>query len=46
MVIGGDLYENVKSFSEYHFEPVGEYKIDPKRGYPLYSVTRKDRRDE
>lgn len=37
-VIGGDFYENVKSFSEFSFKYVGECKIDPKRGYPIYSV--------
>lgn len=46
MVIGGDLYQIIKSFSfnDYAFEDVGGYDIGLKHSYPVYSVTAKTRR--
>ena len=38
MVIGSDLYEVVKSFDGYHFEPVAVYSSGFKLQYPVYSV--------
>ena len=44
MVIGGDLYQIIKSSScshGYRFKSVGEYPIGLKQIYPLYSVSKK-----
>jgi adenylate/guanylate cyclase family protein len=41
LVIGGDLHEIVKSFSEFAFDQKGKLMLDPKRDYPLYSVVDK-----
>ena len=38
MVIGGDLYQIVKSFKEYRFESVLEYNNGLKVQYPVYSI--------
>ncbi len=38
MVIGGDLFEVVKSFDGYQFEPVAVYSSGFKLQYPVYSV--------
>ena len=38
MVIGSDLYEVVKSFDGYQFEPVAVYSSGFKLQYPVYSV--------
>jgi len=40
MVIGGDLYQIVKSFEKYRFEPVFEYHNGLKLHYPVYSISR------
>jgi len=40
MVIGGDLYQIVKSFKEYRFESVLEYNNGLKLQYPVYSIKR------
>ena len=41
MVIGGDLYQIVKSFAEYHFEPIVGYYTGLKLQYPVYSIVRR-----
>lgn len=41
MVIGGDLYQIVKSFEEYLFKPAMGYSVGLKLQYPVYSVYRK-----
>jgi two-component system response regulator ChvI len=47
MVIGGDLYQIIKSFSnhrdDYRFKSVGEYSVGFKQMYPVYSVLIKNR---
>ena len=47
MVIGGDLYQIIKSFSsvhhDYRFKPAGEYYVGFKQMYPIYSVLTKNR---
>jgi two-component system, OmpR family, response regulator ChvI len=47
MVIGGDLYRIIKSFSnhrdDYRFKSVGEYSVGFKQMYPVYSVLIKNR---
>jgi two-component system response regulator ChvI len=47
MVIGGDLYQIIKSFSRFHhdyrFKSAGEYYIGFKHLYPIYSVLTKNR---
>ena len=40
MVIGGDLYQIVKSFEEYRFESIFEYHNGLKLHYPVYSIKR------
>jgi len=40
MVIGGDLYQIVKSFIGYDFKPVTDCSIGLKLQYPVYSITR------
>jgi CheY-like chemotaxis protein len=44
MVIGGDLYQIIKSFSfsDYAFEDIGGYDIGLKHFYPVYSVVAKN----
>jgi len=39
MVIGGDLYQIVRSFKEYRFESVSEYHNGLKHDYPVYSIS-------
>lgn len=39
MVIGGDLYQMVKSFEEYSFKPVIGYSAGLKLQYPVYFIT-------
>ena len=39
MVVGGDLYQIVKSFTEYRFEPVVGYYTGLKLQYPVYFIT-------
>jgi class 3 adenylate cyclase len=39
LVIGGDLYEIVKSISEFIIHKYGEYRLDEKKGYLLYLVS-------
>jgi adenylate cyclase len=41
IIIGGDLYEITKKFSEYNFKKIDGYSIDLKHSYPVYSVKRK-----
>lgn len=41
MVIGGDLYQIVKSFTGYHFQSISGYSVGLKFQYPLYSISRK-----
>jgi two-component system, OmpR family, response regulator ChvI len=47
MVIGGDLYQIIKSFSNFHhdyrFKTAGEYYVGFKQMYPIYSVLTKNR---
>ncbi|HEX2067348.1 MAG TPA: response regulator [Nitrososphaeraceae archaeon] len=48
MVIGGDLYQIIKSSSyphrpDYRFKSVGEYSVGFKQMYPVYSVLTKNR---
>jgi two-component system, OmpR family, response regulator ChvI len=47
MVIGGDLYQIIKSFSHFHhdyqFKSAGEYHVGFKQMYPIYSVLTKHR---
>lgn len=47
MVIGGDLYQIIKSSShhrhDYRFKSVGEYSVGFKQMYPVYSVLIKNR---
>jgi class 3 adenylate cyclase len=40
MVIGGDLYSNVKSFMGYKFKLITGYSVGLKLQYPVYSITR------
>jgi class 3 adenylate cyclase len=40
VVIGGDLYEIVKSLKSYRFGLLGSYSLGLKFGYPVYTVTR------
>ena len=40
MVIGGDLYQIVKSLKKYRFEPISEYHNGLKLHYPVYSLSR------
>jgi class 3 adenylate cyclase len=40
MVVGGDLYQIVKSFTEYHFEPTLSYSTGLKLQYPVYTIKR------
>lgn len=40
MVIGGDLYQLVKSFEKYRFDSIFEYNNGLKLHYPVYSVER------
>lgn len=41
-VIGGDLYEIVKSFKRYSYYMLGSYALGFKFGYPVYSVSRRE----
>lgn len=41
MVIGGDLYQIVKSFSEYEFKLIIGYSAGLKLQYPVYSIARR-----
>lgn len=41
MIIGGDLYEMVKSFNDYHFKNHKSLSLGFKLSYPLYGVSRK-----
>src|SRR5919112_3854346 len=47
MVIGGDLYQIIKSSSyhrhDYRFKSMGEYSVGFKQMYPIYSVLTKNR---
>jgi len=40
VVIGGDLYQIVKSFKEYRFESILEYNNGLKLQYPVYSISK------
>jgi len=42
MIIGGDLYEQLKKFGEYKFKQGASYSVDLKHPYPTYSVCRKN----
>ena len=42
IVIGGDLYQMVKSLDDYCFKPMQDYSMGLRYSYPVYSVTRKD----
>ncbi len=41
MVIGSDLYEKTKTFKEYKFKNTVNFKIDLKRPYPIFTISRK-----
>ena len=41
MVIGGDLHEIVKSLSGLSIRSYGEYKVDEKRAYPIFIVSKR-----
>ena len=41
MVIGSDLYEKTKSFKEYKFKNNGNFSIDLKYPYPIFTISRK-----
>ena len=41
MIIGGDLYEMVKSFNDYRFKNHKSFSLGFKLDYPLYGVSRK-----
>lgn len=41
VVIGGDLYEIVKSLKSYDFGLLGSYSLGLKFSYPVYTVTRR-----
>jgi class 3 adenylate cyclase len=41
VVIGGDLYQVAKKFSNFKFQQIEECAIGLKNGYPVYHVTRK-----
>lgn len=43
MVIGGDLYQQVKSLEKYRFEPTSAYHNGLKVQYPVYSINRSTR---
>lgn len=40
MVIGGDLYQTVRSFGDYYFGLIGGYSLGLKLDYPVYSLSR------
>lgn len=40
MVIGSDLYEKTRHFKEYKFKNSGNFSLDLKQSYPIFSVTR------
>lgn len=42
IVIGGDLFELIKSYPEYSYKQVKGYSCGFKQDYPVYSVKRKD----
>ena len=40
MVIGSDLYEKTRNFKEYKFKNTGNFSVDLKHVYPIFSVIR------
>lgn len=40
MVVGSDLYEKTKNFKEYKFKNNGNFSVDLKHAYPIFSVFR------
>ena len=38
MVIGGDLYEQVKHYDDYCFKEMSEFSLGLKMSYPIYSI--------
>jgi hypothetical protein len=44
MVIGGNLYEMVRSLGEYAYENVGEYSVGWSEHYAIYAVRSKEKR--
>jgi len=38
MVIGGDLYEQVKYYDDYCFKEMSEFSLGLKMSYPIYSI--------
>ena len=42
MIIGSDLHEQLKKFTEYKFKQAGSYSVDLKHPYPTYTVSRKN----
>ena len=38
MVIGGDLYEQVKHYDDYRFKEMSEFSLGFKMSYPIYSI--------
>lgn len=40
MVIGNDLYQQLKNFHEYKFKKVTTFSFDLEHPYPVYSVNR------
>ena len=45
VVIGSDLYEIVKSFSDFMIRGCGEYRVNEKRAYPVFAVSKKCEKD-
>ena len=41
IIIGGDMYERVKTFHDYCFKSQKDYSIGLKFSYPIYSITRR-----
>jgi class 3 adenylate cyclase len=42
MVIGSDLYEKTKNFKEYKFKNNGNFSVDLKQLYPIFTVIRNE----
>lgn len=41
IVIGDDLYQQVKNIKEYNFKNIGKHVLDKKNTYQIHSVKRK-----
>ena len=42
MIVGSDLHEIAKSFKEYKYKNSGNFSIDLKHPYPVYTICRKE----